>query len=1117
MRKSLILMLITSLIMGVFLVSCNSEVSGVSSTGDKLVKVSIAGDNKGISAVGVADNGEDYYWYYKATKTNGGIYITGQTDWKAVKDGNGLKGTNLGYFSAGSWTFEFRAFATATSSYDTGYRYYTSVNVELNDDKSLELTMSGNGLANALLVFPSDLNWGYTPEENSSATVTLSTLGGRKAYMKVYAKAASAETEVLIAKSTKSDITVNGSSATAVFGDFTGINNETDVRLASGEYTLIFKVFVTESSTADPSDNDQQVGEEKALSVTAYLGGVINITKSDSGYAVSDNESGANIVIDSVYNPVSKTLEATIAAPVVPETPETPETAGSNSNTQPSAATTITTTATAVEVEETKKSTVSIPAAALAESTVTVTKSGSGDVTTETVTSTHTLSMQVETQNVETSTYVVTTGNGAVAGINLDLTKTTTTTTQTNNDAPTVQSASAKVTSFNEGKYVTVSTYIGIGLENVQVGYDGNGAQPVFNTSETNPVVATASADDTSNDAGTGYNPTTGLLVFKTNHFSSFVVTSAIHAKIVRNNVNVFFPTLVDAVKSVQEGETIVLMKDLDFSTPAYSGYKWAGSVYNPLEICVNNVTLDLNGHTISNMGNSAIAFGHLLAKDGRVSNVKIKNGTLSAGTTDNVRNSYVLLIAGADGARIENVTTTGGINVCSGSTGVVIDSCNVTGTKYYTVCSQTGSQVTIQGTSYTKNTDNTVANKSMFWIQGASIDSDMVTTSNPTGEFGASSITIASGEFTVDTTNGGVFYLTSGVKPVVKGGTYNINPTAYLADGYCVVENDPTEGKWTVYSCVCYITANEVTTYYTSLQEALDAASNGETITMLKDIEVSGSGALYTYLSTTSDRSAKLDLNGKIIRGILNNAASCQVFKVGSLNGDNSNYQHSASLTILDSAAPEHGYNRGAIIAEPTIYSDSWTVAVSTFSVQRYGALTIDSGKILVEGENVPVSSSAENPYAIDVLTNTGVQPATLVVNGGYIASNMETGVGIRTFCNSSVGTVYLTINSGYIHGQSRAVMLQIPYDLSGNKKSLLNCVINGGTLHSDLRALDVLNFNSTDKTDSGFNITVTGGEYISGNDSGRTKVPGSDILYISYNTSGPYTPINFTDSRSH
>ena len=257
------------------------------------------------------------------------------------------------------------------------------------------------------------------------------------------------------------------------------------------------------------------------------------------------------------------------------------------------------------------------------------------------------------------------------------------------------------------------------------------------------------------------------------------------------------YDDLVSAIQAINaNGGTLTLTNDLDFSDELYAGYKWAGSIYNPLEITHDNVTLDLNGHTISNMGNAALCAGNLLAANGRISNFTIKNGTLSVGQTDGVNNSYALLIAGVDGALIKNVTTFGGINVCTGSEDVVIENCTVQGTKYYTVCAQTGSHVIIRGTTYTKNTDSTVANKSMFWIQGADKDSDMVTSNNPMGAFGASSITIESGNFNVDTSNGGVFYLSSGTKPIVKGGSYNIDPTAYLADGFAASYSN---GIWTV------------------------------------------------------------------------------------------------------------------------------------------------------------------------------------------------------------------------------------------------------------------------------------------------------------------------------
>ncbi|MBR5668313.1 MAG: hypothetical protein IKX15_01725, partial [Spirochaetales bacterium] len=276
----------------------------------------------------------------------------------------------------------------------------------------------------------------------------------------------------------------------------------------------------------------------------------------------------------------------------------------------------------------------------------------------------YTLDLEV-TPAATASSFTVTSGT-AVAGINLGLSAGTT-----------------EVTQFDTTNgYVTVTTNVGAGLGTVTVEYEGS--EYINGTDGEKYLVS--------------YDNDHGTLVFKTSHFSEFVVVST-SAVAINTTTNTAYSNFATAVGALNDGETIVLLKDLDFSTAEYSAYKWAGSTYNPLEITKSNVTLDLGGHTISNMGNVAICFGHLLAADGRIENVTIKNGTLSAGKTDGVTNSYALAIAGADGAKVENVTTLGGINVYTASQDVEIIDCNINGTKYYTVCAQCGSNVTMKGT----------------------------------------------------------------------------------------------------------------------------------------------------------------------------------------------------------------------------------------------------------------------------------------------------------------------------------------------------------------------------------------------------------------------------------
>ena len=254
--------------------------------------------------------------------------------------------------------------------------------------------------------------------------------------------------------------------------------------------------------------------------------------------------------------------------------------------------------------------------------------------------------------------------------------------------------------------------------------------------------------------------------------------------------------TLVDAFNSINEsgeGAKLVILKDIDFSTSTYNSYNWD----HPLSIKANNVVLDLNNKVIYNMDNAAIRLGNMLTAQGRYSNITVQNGTLRVRTVNGVACSYALAVGGVDGVLVKNVTTYGGMNVFSQANDVVIEDCNVQGSKYYTVCAQVGSHVTIRGNSFTKNTDSSVKATAMFWVHAAGTESDIITPDNPTGAHGPSSITIESGKFEIDVD--GTFHLSGSgrLKPVVKGGTFNFDPTTYLAEGY--VATGSSDGTWTV------------------------------------------------------------------------------------------------------------------------------------------------------------------------------------------------------------------------------------------------------------------------------------------------------------------------------
>ena len=475
-------------------------------------------------------------------------------------------------------------------------------------------------------------------------------------------------------------------------------------------------------------------------------------------------------------------------------------------------------------------------------------------------------------------------------------------------------------------------------------------------------------------------------------------------------------------------------------------------------------------------MGNTALVFGNILAADGRIENVTIQNGTLLAGKTNDVTNSYVLGIAGVDGATVKNVTTNGGINVYTESKDVVIDSCDVTGTKYYTVCAQCGSDVTIKGTTYTKNTDNTVANKSMFWIDKAGKDSDVATPANPTGVYAASSITIESGNFTVDFSNGGAFYLSSGLAPVVKGGTFNFDPTAYVADGYEAVDNG--DGTWTVKSSNV---AQIGETKYTSLEAAVEAAQDGDTIELLdnialnatleieKSITINGNDKTITavkgsglYAISVADEGVAKKLTVNVNDLTLNTTGYQVAFMV---NGD---FKTGVTLDNVDinsdgAAVYSNGHMFTKVIDSDLTRSGKYaagkdSVYYSVLNVGYSGSIEMTNGSITaIDGNGVGTFPSGGS------VTLTGVD--VNADNGYALWSRNEDYTNYPEYCMDST----IVVNSGNINGELK---ITDKYTSGNNNKYDAIICIYGGIFDNDPTAYVADGYEAVDNNDGTWTV---------------------------------------------
>lgn len=329
------------------------------------------------------------------------------------------------------------------------------------------------------------------------------------------------------------------------------------------------------------------------------------------------------------------------------------------------------------------------------------------------------------------------------------------------------------------------------------------------------------------------------------------------------------YASLYDAVHAVKRGGTVKLLAD-------------AESPYTL--VCSGKVTFDLGEYTITNTNKSGIAS----------------------------------VIKATNGAVVTVNATTGGINAGSGAT------------NNYAFYANSGT-IIINGGNYTvgldKNGDgNAIAYADKAWGKGPG------------------TIRVNGGTFEAAAAKNGHSYVlnakdNNGCTIEVKGGTFkNFDPsnnicegegTNFVAAGYAVtaVEN----GSDTLYT-VSQAVAQVGTKAFASLQAAIDAAQDGETVTLLADVEQN------TQLAIS--KSITLDLNGKAIKNTVD------------IWGDNANailsITNGAKVTITGDgtidAKENDCYTINVVKGDLTIENGTFYGNVSVVQVQE-GTLSVKGG----------------------------------------------------------------------------------------------------------------------------------------------------------------------------
>ena len=347
-----------------------------------------------------------------------------------------------------------------------------------------------------------------------------------------------------------------------------------------------------------------------------------------------------------------------------------------------------------------------------------------------------------------------------------------------------------------------------------------------------------------------------------------------------------------------------------------------------------------------------------------------------------------------------------------------------------------------------------------------------------------------------------------------LKGGTYSSDVSALLD------ENSVAEEKNGVYVVTTYyVQVGEAK--YATLQEAADAATAGQTVTVLNDVDMTTDG----NLTVNVGKDIVLDMNGHSIKGA--NADYKNILVWGKLtlkdSKENSTGKIYAETPYQDGVydKPLVEVNNGgefvmesghiySVIPEKTADNGQFGIGAYDNSTVTINGGTVESGWYAIAGNGSGVQTTAitinggtlvsTSDYAIyhpqfgTLTINDGavvygaagaiaMKRGNLVVNGGTMTSkgigdtgNWGDGTGnlgkaALNFC-APYGDVTATIKGGTITAEGDAVLI----DAQPTEGKTVTLAIEGGTYSSDVSKYCAAGFTATPNADGTYGITKVG-----------------------------------------
>ena len=561
------------------------------------------------------------------------------------------------------------------------------------------------------------------------------------------------------------------------------------------------------------------------------------------------------------------------------------------------------------------------------------------------------------------------------------------------------------------------------------------------------------------------------------------------------------YRTLADAVAAVEDGGTITLIANETFTknNRYNNGGWWDGLGYSGDK----SFTIDLNGFTVSQDGSLNDYLFWFKNVGSKANTITIKNGTLDAGTTAYCAlctassHENQLTINTEDLNLINNISNGSTVKVRAGSVLNVNAGTKITGKNSYLgienwkatvniydgaeiymngtasdngclvgvggggtinvyggygkgvkggfIAMTSGGTINVEGGEWIANTDGTVGNNSNLYVLTAQSNK------YESGFAGPSIINVTGGTF-----RGGmdawVLNNLEGEKAElnITGGSFNVNPASYVADGYVAVDNN---GVWTVEKAAAKIGEKG----YATLADAVAAAKEGETVTILAGTHSEGTIKLPATLKNVTIKGAE----GAILKDMTISAADGNAYSYVGLTFDGITFDNSRLLftgwrngdEIIENLTVTNctfkNLNDNTNTAPVHINKDA-SEAVNGFTFtnnvidgatggSKSGIYLQATGNVVVE--NNVINNVSFRPYVIQLTTDDGIADNFTVTGNTFSGSAIGRAQGLG---NNAEGTdaVNLVVSNNIFKDITNAQQIcywnfnaeKTTADLSGN-----------------------------------------------------------------------------------